>query len=144
MLKKDVPQDSGMSEGLTEVCYAVGEDGRYDLVASSGWEPKNITNDQAWDVIAAQLELVRAEVKAGRVSPLAYHMAKHQMDVTLLAQYVDLWRWRVRRHLRPKVFAGLSEAILQKYADLFDVSVAGLRDVATVDESYRPGKDRLI
>lgn len=133
-----------MSEGLTEVCYAVGEDGRYDLVASAGWEPKNITNDQAWDVIAVQLEELRAQVKAGLTSPLAYHMAKHQMDIALLAQYAGIWRWRVRRHLRPKVFARLSDAVIQKYAVLFGLSVAALRDVATVDAPYRPGKDRLI
>ena len=144
MLKKDVPQDIGMAEGLTEVCYAVDEDGRYDLVASAGWEPKNIANDQAWEVIGHQLQRQRDAVKAGEVSPLAYHMTKHQMDIALLAKFVGLWAWQVRRHLRPKVFARLSPAVLAKYASLFGLSRSELQDVSTVDDGYRPGKDRLI
>ena len=133
-----------MAEGLTEVCYAVDEDGRYGLVASAGWEPKNIANDQAWEVIAQQLAAKRLAVKAGEVSPLAYHMAKHQMDIALLAKYVGLWVWQVRRHLRPKVFNGLAPSLLAKYAELFGLTVEQLRDVASVDDGYRPGKDRLI
>ena len=72
MLEKDVPQDIGMAEGLKEVCYAVDEQGRYVLVPSAGWEPKNITNSQAWEVIQAELEEVRQQVAAGHLSPIAY------------------------------------------------------------------------
>ena len=133
-----------MAEGLTEVCYAVDEDGRYNLVSSAGWEPKNIANDQAWEVIARSLQEKRQAVLAGRVSPLAYQMAKHQMDIGLLAKYVDLWGWQVRRHLRPAVFARLSDKVLARYAALFGLSVDELRDINCVNDGYRPGKDRLI
>ena len=104
MLKKDVPQDVGIAEGLKEVCYAVDEQGRYVLVPSVGWEPKNITNSQAWEVIQAELEETRLQVAAGVVSPIAYFMIKNLMDVRLLSQYVGLWHWRGKRHPKPAVF----------------------------------------
>jgi hypothetical protein len=48
-------------------------------------------------------------------------MARCQMDVSLLASYVGLARWRVRRHLRPAVFSRLKPALLARYADIFAV-----------------------
>jgi len=132
MLKKDVPQDVGIAEGLKEVCYAVDEQGRYVLVPSVGWEPKNITNSQAWEVIQAELEETRLQVAAGVVSPIAYFMIKNLMDVRLLSQYVGLWHWRVKRHLKPAVFKKLSPEILQRYAAVFAISVEELLDVSRI------------
>ena len=57
-----VPQDQGMIDGdRHEVCYAVNKQGRYVLVQSAGWEPKNVVNDQAW-------ELIKEKVESGRYS----------------------------------------------------------------------------
>jgi hypothetical protein len=44
------------------------------------------------------------------------------MDVALLAQATGLWRWRVRRHFRPEIFARLPRALLQRYADAIGVT----------------------
>jgi len=49
---KEVPQERGtISDNFHEVCYAVDDDGHYVLTDSAGWEPKNIANNQAWEVI---------------------------------------------------------------------------------------------
>jgi len=144
MLKKEVPQDIGMAEGLKEVVYAVDDDGNYQLVPSAGWEPKNIANDQAWGIISEQIEKVKKQIKSGALSPLAYHMVKNQMDESLLAQYVGMFKWRVKRHLQPEVFNKLKRPVLEKYASLFGLTVEQFVDPATLDEGYRPGKDRLL
>jgi hypothetical protein len=144
MLKKEVPQDIGIAEGMKEIVYAIDENGNYALVPSAGWGPKNIANDQAWGLISEQIEKVKTQIRAGILSPLAYHMVKNQMDEGLLAQYVGLFRWRVKRHLKPRVFAKLRKPVLAKYAALFGVTVEQFTDLATLDEGYRPGKDRLI
>jgi len=144
MKKENVPQDVGISEGQSEVTYAIGESGQYELVPSKGWEPKNVVNYQAWDIIAEQIEGVRQQVRAGKLSLLAYHMTKHQMDSRLMAAYVGLSHWRARRHLKPKVFARLDRGTLENYARLFRISVEQLCDPTAVDEDYTPGKDRLL
>ena len=84
MLKEEVPQDQGIADGLKEVTYAVDDKGDYVMVPSAGWEPKNISNYQAWEVIAEQIETARCQVLNDEVSPLAYHMARNQMDISLL------------------------------------------------------------
>jgi hypothetical protein len=129
MRKDQVPQDSCLLEGQREICYAVDEAGHYVLTPTAGWEPKNIANLQAWEVIRDQLQETLAAIRAGRASALAFHMARNQMDVPLLAAYVGLARWRVRRHLKPAVFARLQPALLERYAAVLEIGVDELRQV---------------
>ena len=66
---------------------------------------------------------------AGRTSALEYHMYKARMDVPLLAQTTGLWQWRIRRHFRPAIFAGLSPALLARYACVMGITVEQLQKV---------------
>ena len=56
-------------------------------------------------------------------------MEKGLMDIVLLAKYVKLSRWRVKRHLRPDIFFRLPLIILDRYAKLFGISVEDLQKV---------------
>ncbi len=129
MKKEEVPQHGGLTAGCREVNYAVDADGSYSLELSVGWEAKNTTLRQAWEAIDEQLHLVREEIHAGHKSSLAYHMVKNQMDITLLAQYSGIARWRVKRHLKPHIFKRLSSHVLAVYADLFRISITQLQQV---------------
>ena len=141
MRKQDVPQDQGIAEGLKEVNYAIDEDGNYVLVPSAGWEPKNIANYQAWDLIKAQLADIRNRILAGELSPLAFHMARNQMDVKLLSKYSGFFCWQIKRHLKPSVFAKLKRSILKKYAALFGISLDDLTNPDSIYQDNLPGSD---
>jgi hypothetical protein len=127
---EEVPQDQGMmSDDRREVCYAVDDQGRYTLVSSHGWEPKNVANDQAWEQIRKRVGIVIGQVKAGKRSPLAYHMAHHQMSLGLLSRYVRLSRLRVWRHLRPRGYMRLTPELKARYAEIFAVEAVALDQV---------------
>jgi len=126
----EVPQERGIvPEGLHEICYAVDEGGSYVRVGSAGWEPKNVANDQAWEIIKAQISDALESIHAGRLSPLAFHMAINQMTVGLLSKYVRMNRWRIRRHLKPDVFKRLRPEMLRRYAEVFEIPVEQLLKV---------------
>lgn len=133
MLKKDVPQDNGLNNGMSEITYAVDEDGRYAGVRSLGWEPKNVVNSQAWEVLNDDLLAAAKMVRTGQRSPIVYYMVKNLMNVGLLADYVHLPRWRVKRHLKPTVFSRLKPEILQRYADIFGLTLSQLRDTQVAE-----------
>ena len=122
MRKNEVPQDEALFDGASEVCYAVDESGRYVLAESAGWEPSNIANMQAWEVIHADVAAVLARVRAGELSPLVYHMVRHQMDAKLLSGYAGLFSWQVSRHRKPGPFQKLKPALLARYADIFKIT----------------------
>jgi hypothetical protein len=123
----DVPQEDSMLEGHQRACYAVDDAGRYVVVGSKGWAVEKVVNAQAVDEVRRVIDAAHARVLRGEASPLAYHMARCQMDVALLAANTGIWRLRIRRHLKPAVFAGLKPALLQRYADALGMSVDALR-----------------
>ena len=125
----DVPQDIGISEDIQVVSYATGEDGRYVKVGSRGWEPINVANGLAWEQIAETIQATVAEIDRGKQSPLAFYMVLNQMDVSLLSHYTGFFKWQVRRHLKPRIFARLKPVIKEKYADLFKISISELEHV---------------
>ena len=127
MEKDKVPQDEGITAGISrEVQYAVNKDGKYEKVLSKGWEPKNIVNELAWDDIKEKIDIANEKINSGKASPLLYFMEKSIMDVSILASYIELPKWKVKRHLKPKGFKKLKQELLENYAKIFEISVDDL------------------
>lgn len=131
MKKNEVPQDDSSlkSKDFKELCYAVNEAGDYVTAKSSGWDPKTIALDNTLQEINERVFKAKQDVLENKVSPIVYYMELHKMDLQILSSYVGMWRWRVKRHLNPKVFDSLSQKILQKYADVFEISIAELKTI---------------
>lgn len=129
MKTTEVPQEESMLEGNRRACYAEDDAGRYVVVPSRGWAVEKIVNSQAIDQVRKTLENARLQVERGLASPLAYHMARCQMSVGLLAANSGIWRLRVRHHLKPAVFARLKPELLQRYADALGISVEALSTI---------------
>ena len=130
MKKSEVPQDRSSISDMNqkELCYAVDENGNYTTALSAGWEPKTIALDNAIEDIKERAEEARQLFLAGKASPLLYFMEINKMDVGILASYAGFWKWSVKRHFKPKVFAGLSDRALAKYADAFSITVEELKN----------------
>jgi hypothetical protein len=130
MKKEEVPQDKGnlSNKNMKELVYATDEKGNYTTALSTGWEPKTIALTNSIDEISERVAIAKAQVQKNEVSPIVYFMEYSRMDVTILSSYVGMWQWRVKRHFKPKVFAKLSDKILQKYAETFDISINELRN----------------
>ena len=131
MRKDEVPQDKSNLESANfrELCYAVDENGDYITANSTGWDPKTIALDNAIKVIQERVEDAKERVIKGQTSPIEYYMELHKMDIGILASYVGLWKWRVKRHFKPTVFKKLSSRTLQKYADVFEITIDELQQI---------------
>lgn len=128
MLDSEVPQEGNSTlGGHRKAIYARGTDGKLHIVQSAGWEVEEIVTKQAVDDLLRLTENARQRVLAGQTSPLEYHMYRVRMDVPLLSQASGIWQWRIRRHFRPAVFAGLSASLLATYADAMGMAVEQLK-----------------
>ena len=127
MKKTEVPQDRLPEYGSERrALYAVDDSGHYATAPSAGWKADQVVNEQAcheYHRLAAEA-LERA--RAGAASPLEFHMYDRRMEVESLAPAAGFWRWQVRRHLKPAVFAMLSPATLSRYAEAMGLSVEQL------------------
>ena len=130
MKKSEVPQDKSniSSVNMRELCYATDDNGNYTTELSSGWEPKTIALSNAIEDIKERTEAARQQVINREVSPIVYFMELSKMDIGILAGYVGLWQWRIKRHFKPNVFAGLSDKVLQKYATAFLITTDELKN----------------
>ena len=131
MKESEVPQDKSNLESASfrELCYAVDENGEYTTANSSGWDPKTIALNNAIEDIKERIEKAKKLVFNNQTSPIEYYMEVHKMDVPILASYMGLWQWRVKRHFKPSVFNKLSQKILSKYAEIFSISIEQLQDI---------------
>ena len=128
MLDSEVPQEGNSTlGGHRKAMYARGTDGKLHIVQSAGWEVEEIVTKQAVDDLLRLTEEARQRVLAGQTSTLEYHMYRVRMDVPLLSQASGIWQWRIRRHFRPAVFAGLSVSLLATYADAMGMTVEQLK-----------------
>ncbi len=134
MKKEDVPQDvSALGKITKEVCYATDSEGKYTTELSKGWDVKITALDKAWEDIDIRIENARQKVLKGEASPLLFFIEKGIMDISLLADYTGFWQWQIKRHLKPSVFNSLSDKKLQRYAEVFNVTVDDLKNMRAND-----------
>jgi len=131
MKTSDVPQDKSSLEtdNHKELCYAVDDKGDYTTAQSTGWNPKTIALDNTIQEINERIAKAKAKVLNNETSPIEYYMELHKMDVSILSNYVGLFKWQVKNHFKLKKFNKLSEKKLKRYANVFEISINQLKDI---------------
>lgn len=118
----DVPQDNDASyEGAKKLCYALDENGLFVAARTNGWHVEETVKSLAWKNIELDLERTKVRVSEGKSSPLEYFMKLRQMDAGLLAENMQISKWRVQWHLRPLVFNKLKHKWIERYANCLEV-----------------------
>ena len=133
MKKDEIPQDdANLLEGKTrDLCYAVDKDGNYTTGLSTGWDPKNAALQHALDFFDERAEEEKEKVLKGKLSPLAYFMEARFMDATLLADYMEISKRDVKRHMTPKYYKDLSDDVLKEYAEILRIELKDLKEFPT-------------
>lgn len=130
MKKQDIPQDESnlKSANMTEVLYVTDENNNYSTANSIGWEAKKAALDESMALINERIQQAKEDVANNLVSPIIYFMEFNKMDISVLASYMGMWQWTVKRHSKPKNFKKLSDSTLKKYADTFGITVDELKN----------------
>lgn len=117
-------------QGQSKVNYVFDEkDGHIKKVPAHGWEPEFEATQRAWDEINEDLALTLADVHAGRLSPLSYHMKKRLMDSKLLSAETGICHFFVKRHLRsPSAWRALAPQKKAKYAKALSLEISALEN----------------
>ena len=124
MKKEHVPQDNNITYGgHKRILYAVDDNSRYEKIESSGWEAEEFVTLMAVEDFREQTRAAHDRCQQGVSSTLEYHMYNNRLDVLSLSQATGLFQWRIRRHLKPKVFAKLADKYLSRYAAIFDIDI---------------------
>lgn len=128
MKKIEVPQENNSTlNGQKKVMYGTDENGEFQRInyASSVEEFATITAVQEYkDLEKECLE----DIKNNIASPIKYFMYKNRMDLPTLSSVVDMFSFRVKRHLKMEIFRKLNDKTLEKYAKAFGIKIEELKD----------------
>lgn len=111
------------------ILYVEKENGKFEAIQTGSYITGNFLDDynlKREHLSKALLE----EVTSGKKSPIHYFMVLEDLSFSELCARVGLRKRKVRKHLEPGGFRSLDEKILQKYADVFNVSV---KDILSID-----------
>jgi hypothetical protein len=112
-----------------ELLYSQYADGKFEKNVGYHDESDRIPLQQGWDMVNERIAEARQKVKAGEASPISYYMEKMMVTPLDLSMHAGIMVWRVKRHLKPKVFSRLSEKTLKKYAEAFNITIEQLKNV---------------
>jgi len=130
MKKQEIPHDPGALNKVTkELCYAVDDSGKYTTALSEGWKIKAEALNVAWEDVEARILAARQKVLNNEASPLLFFMELKLMDVPIVSAYTGFWKWQVKKHLKPSGFRKLSDEKLQKYAEVFEITVEEIKNM---------------
>jgi hypothetical protein len=134
MRKNQVPQDQSRTyAGHKKVIYAVNQQGDYETVESSGWEPEESVTRAAVEELVELTAKARENVEQGVSSTLEYYMYSRRFDITGLSQATGFFKWQVKRHLKAKIFKRLSDKKLSIYSDALGLSINELKKLPKKD-----------
>lgn len=102
--------------------YSVDDNNNYSTELKNDWGAKPIINTELWNALSDRLEIIAEKIKEKKTSPITYFMEKSFMDVPMVAAYLNFSKWKVKRHMKYRVFLKLKPDVLKKYEDLFEVS----------------------
>jgi hypothetical protein len=128
MKKIDVPQENNSTlDGQKKVMYGTNDNGEFQRInyASSVEEYATITAVEEYKELEKEcLEDIQNNI----ASPIKYYMYKNRMDLPTLSSAVDMFSFRVKRHLKMKIFKKLKDDTIKKYADAFNIKIEELKD----------------
>lgn len=128
MRKIDIPQENNSTlNGQRKVMYGTNESGKFQRInyASSVEEFATITAVEEYKELEKEC---LTDIENEIASPIKYFMYRNRMDLPTLASVVDMFSFRVKRHLKMKHFKKLNNKIIQKYADAFNIKIEELKD----------------
>jgi len=131
MREAEVPQDSENScyGGERKLIYAMDDLGDFVGVKSTGWTVEAEATHRALELIHRQCEDSWSRAQRGETSALEYYMCYRRMDLALLSQTTGLFKWRIRRHFKPPIYARLKDTLLARYAQALEFEIDTLKQL---------------
>lgn len=127
MKKVFIPQEENKTtNGQQKVMYAPNDDGKFETF-KYGSSVEEYATGLAVEEYNILMEQSKENILAGKSSPIEYFMYKNRMDLPTLCSIVNMFQFRVKRHLKAKNFNKMKDKLLLKYADAFDISISELK-----------------
>jgi hypothetical protein len=104
------------------ILYVEKEDGSYGPIQTGSYLTRNFLDD--YELKRRHLEeSLREKIHNKEISPVQYFMILEDLTLSELSARAGLRKGKVRKHLEYASFQSIRPDILQKYAEVFNVSL---------------------
>jgi len=130
MKQEEVPQEKNKTlAGNKKAVYATDTQGKYDAIASDGWEVEEIVTSQAVEEFERLANEALARAEKEEASILEYHMYNNRMDLSLLSQTTGFFKWTIKKDFYINKFNTMSDKRAFTYAEVMGISVDELQTI---------------
>jgi len=127
MKVKEVPQDGKRVQKSRIINYALNDERKFEKILSNGWDTGYYAAINLREEYKEMAEQAKERVKNNQTSPLEYFMYHASLDLDSLAQFMEISKRKVKRHLTPQGFDKLGDDILEKYALVLHTDVESIK-----------------
>ena len=110
------------------ILYVEKEDGTYGPLQTGSYLTKNYIDDYYEKRNRLEASL-KEQLRRREISPVAYHMTLTDLSVAETAARVGITQRKVKKHMQPGNFVKIPPAILDRYAEVFNVSAAAMKEL---------------
>ena len=107
------------------ILYVEKEDGTYGPIQTGSYLTKNFLDDYQSKRKHLE-ESLKSEIQPGKSSPLYFYMVMEDLTISELSSRVNLRQSKVKKHLESKHYQSLKIEILERYAEVFNITVPDL------------------
>jgi len=118
------------------VLYVEKEDGSYGPIKTGSFISKNYLDDFWAKMVKLRLSLLE-KLKNNEITPVYYYKMIHDFNDLELSRRTGISLFKVKRHQKVNRFKNVKLSDLQKYAYAFDIPVANLLQIITLDEKEK-------
>ncbi|HNW30074.1 MAG TPA: hypothetical protein PKN50_16460 [Spirochaetota bacterium] len=115
------------------ILYVEKKDGSYGPVKTGSYITKNYIDD-FWYKRKKLEQDYMGKVRKGEISPIAYYMVLEELTPSELASRVRMSTRKVKKHLTTRHFGAITLEQLQRYCEVFNVSLVNLLQVIVTDK----------
>jgi len=127
MKEKDLYIDDKTREFIL---YAEKDDETYAEVKSGSYAVRHCM-DEFYRIRQNLENELNEKLEKGLISPVYYFMLMHDMGLRDLAGRIGISRRKLKKHFEPRHFLKLDDGMLERYAQVFDVTATQLKEMMT-------------
>jgi hypothetical protein len=115
------------------ILYVEKEDGKYGPIQTGSYLTKNFLED--YELKRKHLEeSLKSGVQAGKFSPIYLYMVLEDLTISELSSRVKFRQGKVKSHLEVKHYQSMKTEVLERYAEVFNVTVNDLLRLMPVSQ----------
>ena len=128
MKKINIPQEKNEAvNGQKKVMYAPNDIGEFKK-----FKYGSKVEEYATKLAVSEYEELKQnalkKAQEGEASCLEYFMYDNRMDLVTLSSVTGMFQFRIKRHFKVDIFKKLSDKVLTKYANAFNVKLQDLKE----------------